>query len=196
MIIKDTRVSLTNEVTPGKFAFFIEVSYGGLEVPLNNIIQSAKHFSHIIFTGEPLEQKEDLVKLLHKLNDNNSETIFEIYTDGKKPPLEIKAVESKISYNVKIELNGGISKTDNNIYSYMRSNGRFIFDVAIVDDIDKVLMFVNKYKIKNDIIFISPKRLCGISDIYAMVKYRGFNLSIDMNKILMWIERGALNEES
>jgi len=195
MKVKETFVSYTGEIDVGRFGFFLNLAGEGVSLGVDEIARQAIHFPRVILIGDPLVERDELSKLVKKINKGNPDAIIEINCNGIVKPL--KAGEFKnIKYNVHIQLSRtGIDKdkrmNSQAISWYNEVGADFKFEIVDRNDVDEVNLITQEFGIKKRQVFLSPENPIIFNEVLGYAKKCGFNFSPNARKFL-WNDDGRI----
>lgn len=178
MYIHKMDVGFTNILNIGRCAFFIECNKdSGVFIPVDEIFEKCQSSHKVIFTGDPLIQKEEVAKLCKKLVKNNPRISIEIFTVPLIKPIEISSYLSNTIFNILIYTKDDKRyKVDIILLSwYVELGANFIFEIETIEDIDNVISIINSAGIKKSQTFLLP--LKHINNLYKHAKFYGINLA-------------------
>lgn len=215
MQVAETFVSYQGEINVGRFAYFLRLGKCNLscefcdtpeknsyaEIGIDEIVEQAQHFNHIVITGgEPLLQKEEVAKLILKLKKINPKIVIEIETNGTIKPSGMKNLDNVI-FNVSPKLSNSENNYEKRIVKnvltwFINYGANFKFVVNDEDDVDEVNMLVRDLLIPKTQIFLMPQgktrqeQYEKMLEIINLAKRYGYNFSPRL-QILLWdTERG------
>lgn len=174
------------------------------------MLEQAKHFKNIIFTGgEPLLQWDEVKALSKMLIKENPYVSVEIETNGTVGTDGYD--NANIHYIVRPKLTN--SKNDNskraihgaNLKKFVSKGSKFVFMVNSVEDLDEVKLYVAKHKIPDGMVYVETDSRVITSDesganymdlaklhwLFCMIQTYGFNLHVNMHELL-----GVLKQET
>ena len=184
MKILESEVNFTQEINPGRYAYFIKIDEHGIERDINELVEQISFFNRIILYGNPFGQKQDVALLIKKVIKKNPNCIVEIISDGTITPIGLGTLDT-IIYTVELKLkNSGIDyKNRINptvINWFIQSNATFRFDVKSIDDINEVELLMQDFGIKKSNIFLSLTNLFDMKKLIMYCKTNGLNISINL----------------
>ena len=194
MKILETFVSFTGEIDVGKFAFFIKMNKGGVDVDINKLVSQAIHFPYIVLLGEPFIYKDDVGKFVKKCKKQNSKIIFMIYTKGTIRPVGIGQFDD-IKYIVNLQLDKNVKyeyRINPDVINWFNQlNANFKFDVENEDDIDDAELIIQDLGLIKKNIYLSRKKISEefLETLIKYCKTKGYNFSVNFRE-MFWKNDG------
>jgi len=164
-------------ISIGKYSVFVHIDKNGVNEDLDDVYEKIKSFNNIIIksSDDPLNQKEELGKLLKKIVKSNPNVSIEVYTKGSNKPLDFNHYKDNVKFNMIIDLEEELNINDKKYIFYSEIGSNFIFNIKTIEDIDSIVTITNGIGIKKQQIYIRPK--VNIENLEKYVKYYNFNLA-------------------
>ena len=188
MRVKEEYMSFTGLINIGKLSKFIKINKQGYDTNIKEVIENAKHFSHIVLYDNPFIDREDVSKLIKGILKHNPETTFDIYCTPNVRPIGVGKFEN-INYYVKVPLKKSGIEFNERINTriltwFIDAKAKFIFNVETDDEIDEVATILNTVGIPRQLVYLSPNNPEQINKVMLDAAKYNYNFVPDFKKFL------------
>jgi hypothetical protein len=179
MFVNKIYSGFTGLIEVGKYSLFIETQKNGVFISNDEILDNCLGFQRVVFCGDnPFEQKEDVIKLIKKINQRNDKIMIDIYCNGKSKPMSLL---KNVKYYVNFDINNKEYK-DNVIDWFISVDSYFLFLVNSNIELEKTNKLISEYMIPKKNIFIIS-HINNINQILMLSIKHGYNFCPDFREI-------------
>lgn len=188
MKIVEEFTSYTGDINIGKLAKFFVVGGEGAEISNDELFEKIKHFSNVVFLGNPFYSKTEIQTLINKVLKVNSDIQFIIQSDSLIKP-SVLGKFSNIIYMVNIPLKKVIADIDKRINKnavkwFIEIGANFTFDVETEDDIDEILELINMFELPKKQVYIFPVNPEKLNYFMKLAFKNNLNISLHFRELL------------
>lgn len=176
MNIEKLENGFTSLIDIGRYAYFVYTKKDGGFISFDDLYTRCMGYPRVVLAGDdPLNQNEEVAKLLKKLVKNNPLVTIEVHTTGSIKPLDVSSFIARTIYNVSLDIENVGKFNETLIAWFIEVNANFIFSIDAIEDLMDVDLIVRTYGIKKSQVFITNNK--DINDLFNNIKIYGYNVA-------------------